>query len=469
MIGAECALKMPELRAIKLTMKYKTSSLNGLALRLVILIAASLPNALFSETPMHENLSGDAEDVRVTASRSSSKNDFDFLLGTWSIHNRKLKSRLSGSTEWMEFDASHEMRKVLEDTGNLEHISATVGDRPFEGMAVRLFDPATRLWRIYWADNGSGLMGNPVIGSFENRVGTFFGKEKFRDKEIIVQFKWDATDSDKPVWSQAFSADNGKTWEWNWYMYFSRSATDRISDLNAGHDIKVIELRNYLIKPGRRDEFINLFEENFTRSQNILGGYTLGQYRVKGAEDNFFWIRGFKDMSTRIKFLNEFYYNSPDWKRNKSAANSMLLNNDNVHLLKPLSQGDSNSGFSTNWFGRRKGIAVVDLYTSNTKLERLIEFMKTKYSGMLDKEVLGNTSLWISEMTPNDFTALPVFQDRNLLVRITFYKNELEYQEKIKSVDSKMDDALKAEMADLVTIQHTLIIYPTQKSFSLQN
>ncbi|HUR97362.1 MAG TPA: hypothetical protein VMZ26_04760, partial [Pyrinomonadaceae bacterium] len=399
----------------------------------------------------------------------SSKNDFDFLVGNWTIHNRKLRSRLTGSSEWVEFDASHEMHKVLAGTGNVESISATVEDRPFEGMAVRLFDPATRLWRIYWADNASGSMGDPVIGSFDNRVGTFFGKEKFKDKEVIVQFKWDATDPDKPVWSQAFSADNGKTWEWNWYMYFSRSGNGQISNLNAGHEIRVLELRNYLIKPGRRDEFINLFEENFTRSQNILGGYTLGQYRVKGADDNFFWIRGFKDMSTRIKFLNDFYYNSPDWKRNKSVANSMLLNNDNVHLLKPLNEGASNSGFSTNWFGRTKGIAVVDQYTSNTKLEKLIEFMKTKYSPMLDKEFSENTSLWISEPTPNDFTALPVFQDRNLLVRITFYKSELEYQEKMKGIDSKMDEALRAEMADLVTIKNTLIIYPTEKSFSMPN
>ncbi|HUR98199.1 MAG TPA: hypothetical protein VMZ26_09070, partial [Pyrinomonadaceae bacterium] len=66
---------------------------------------------------MQENLSADAEDLRVTASRSSSKNDFDFLVGNWTIHNRKLRSRLTGSSEWVEFDASHEMHKVLAGTG----------------------------------------------------------------------------------------------------------------------------------------------------------------------------------------------------------------------------------------------------------------------------------------------------------------------------------------------------------------
>lgn len=240
-------------------------------------------------------------------------------------------------------------------------------------------------------------------------------------------------------------------------------------NLNANQNIKVIELRDYVIKPGRRDEFIELFEENFTQSQNILGGYTLGQYRIKGADDHFFWIRGFKDMSARNKFLNDFYRGSSAWKQNKATANSMLVNNDNVHLLKPLnlrgSSNDSEYSFNSNWFGLEKGIAVIDFYTSNTKLEKLIEFMKKKYVAILNSSKIEATSFWTSEMTPNDFPALPVFQDKNLLVQITFYRNEFDYQTRMKDVDSKMNEELKSEMADLVTIRNTLIIYPTQKSF----
>lgn len=246
---------------------------------------------------------------------------------------------------------------------------------------------------------------------------------------------------------------------------------DAAQNLNANQNIKVIELRNYLVRQGRRDEFINLFEENFTESQNILGGYTLGQYRIKGADDNFFWIRGFKDMAARHKFLNDFYYGSPVWKQHKSAANSMLLNNDNVHLLKPLNlkdgSNDAELNFNTNWFGQNKGVAVIDFYTSNTKREKLIEFVKKKYAAILNSSKIENTSFWTSETALNEFTGLPVFQDKNLLVQITFYKNELEYQNRMKDADAKMNDELKSEMADLVTIKNTLIIYPTGKSFLL--
>lgn len=239
----------------------------------------------------------------------------------------------------------------------------------------------------------------------------------------------------------------------------------------ANQNIKVIELRNYLVRHGRRDEFINLFEENFVESQNILGGYILGQYRVKGADDNFFWIRGFRDMTARYKYLNDFYFGSPVWKRHKAEANSLLLNNDNVYLLQPLDlDGSTNAEFTfnTNWFGQAKGVAVVDFYISNTKRDKLIEFVKKKYAAILEVSKIKNASFWTSETTANDFTGLPVFQDKNLLVQITFYKNESEYQSKMKNADAKMNDELKTEWADLVTIKNTLIIYPTEKSFSVK-
>jgi hypothetical protein len=436
-------------------------------------LITSSTSVLFSQNSKKMNsILNEKKDFTPVASASSSQNDFDFLVGTWNIHNKQLKSRLTNSNEWIEFDATHEMRKVLTGFGNVENICAIVNGSMYEGMAIRLFNPATKLWSIYWADNKSVTMDNPVVGSFENNIGIFYGKEMFKGNEVILKFKWDATDIERPVWSQSFSADDGKTWEWNWYMYFSRRANDVMQNLNANHNIKVIELRDYLIKPGRRDEFINYFEENFIKSQNVLGGYTLGQYRVKGADDNFFWIRGFSDMAARNKFLNDFYY-GPFWKSHKTLPNSLLLNNDNVHLLKPLNLNDSphdaDYSFSTNWFGLTKGIAVVDFYISNTKLNKLIEFVKATYVSIIHDAGAINTSFWISEEKPNDFPALPVFQDKNLLVQITFYKDELEYESKIKLIAAKMNEEQKTNFADLVTIKNTLIIYPTDKSFLISN
>ena len=158
----------------------------------------------------------------INPSATSSKTDFDFYEGKWTLHNKKLKTRLNNCTEWEEFESTQEMYRVLNGTGNIDNFLSTINGQPFEGMTVRLFNPKTKLWSIYWADSNEGKLDPPVVGSFENKVGHFFTKDTFNNKEIIVVFQWDAREEDDPVWRQAFSNDNGKTWEWNWFMFMKK-------------------------------------------------------------------------------------------------------------------------------------------------------------------------------------------------------------------------------------------------------
>jgi hypothetical protein len=115
------------------------------------------------------------------------------------------------------------MHKVLNGAGNIDNFLAAFDGEPFEGMTIRLFNPKTKLWSIYWADSNEVKLDPPVTGSFENKVGHFFTKDRFNNKDIVVVFRWDARIANEPVWSQAFSEDMGKTWEWNWYMFMSKS------------------------------------------------------------------------------------------------------------------------------------------------------------------------------------------------------------------------------------------------------
>lgn len=159
---------------------------------------------------------------KIVASPSSSANDFDFLEGNWVIKNRKLKTRLTNSSDWIEFEAEQLTQKILLGNGNIDQFKTIQDNHSFEGMSLRLFNPKTKLWSIYWADSNMGSLEVPVVGSFENGIGLFFAKDTFQGNEVLVKFHWEATDPEKPVWSQAFSADWGKSWEWNWYMHFSR-------------------------------------------------------------------------------------------------------------------------------------------------------------------------------------------------------------------------------------------------------
>ena len=170
---------------------------------------------LMSEIKFKEN-----GQLDIIPSKTSSAKDFDFYIGKWKIKNRKLKERLNNCQEWIEFDSFDETVHLLGGFANMNKFSAKIDGKNFEGVAIRLFNPQTRLWSVYWADSiNVTLDENPVIGSFEGNIGKLYCKDKFKDKEILVLYHWDKTDPDKPIWSQAFSTDNGKTFEWNWYMY----------------------------------------------------------------------------------------------------------------------------------------------------------------------------------------------------------------------------------------------------------
>jgi hypothetical protein len=159
--------------------------------------------------------------LAVTASKTSSKHDFDYLVGNWNIRNRTLKEPLAGSDEWKEFDATQEFRLLLLGQGNFDIFRTKLDGRPFEGLTVRLFDPRTRLWTIYWADSDVMKLDDGKVGSFDGDEGEFFGREVIAGKDVLVKFHWDKRNAKAPVYSRAFSADEGRTWEWNWHSTFS--------------------------------------------------------------------------------------------------------------------------------------------------------------------------------------------------------------------------------------------------------
>lgn len=151
----------------------------------------------------------------VKASPTSSEHDFDYLVGNWKLSNRKLKARLEGSKEWIAFESRVEMHQILDGRGNIDKYTDHASGKPYEGVALRLFGPEEKLWRIYWADGNSGKLDVPVVGSFANGIGHFFARDTYKGRPIVVVFRWDVRDPQRPIWSQAFSVDEGRTWEWN--------------------------------------------------------------------------------------------------------------------------------------------------------------------------------------------------------------------------------------------------------------
>jgi len=256
--------------------------------------------------------------------------DFDFLHGTWKIHNTYLKQRLAGSNEWLEFDATGEVTPILGGLGNIDSFHALRNGKHVEGATLRLFNPTTGEWSIYWADNvRAGILQPPMIGKFKNGVGEFFGDEELNGRKVLCRFHWTHS-ADSPRWEQAFSADGGKTWETNWIMTFQRTTAP------ATDDFSVYELRRYKIHHGEVQRFAAYFESYFPEAMQVLGSLTLGQFAERNMPDRFTWIRGFHNMPERGVATQQFYA-SPLWKEHSRTMNDLLTDSDDVLLLRPLS------------------------------------------------------------------------------------------------------------------------------------
>ena len=144
------------------------------------------------------------------------QHDFDFEIGTWRTHLKRLAHPLSGSNEWLEYEGVTTVRKVWNGRANLVELTADGPDGHFEGLNLRLYNPRSRQWSLNFANSSGGTLGQPTIGRFIDGRGEFYDQEDFDGRAIFVRFVITPLDADTIRFEQAFSDDGGKTWEINW-------------------------------------------------------------------------------------------------------------------------------------------------------------------------------------------------------------------------------------------------------------
>jgi len=145
------------------------------------------------------------------------QHDFDFEVGSWKIHLKRLLHPLTGSATWVEFDGTSVTRKVWDGRADLEEFEtdSAVGGH-IEGLTLRLYNPQSHQWSLYWANSKGGPIFPPQIGEFRDGRGEFYAQDMLDGKSILIRFIWTNTTTDTPHFEQSFSSDGGKNWEVNW-------------------------------------------------------------------------------------------------------------------------------------------------------------------------------------------------------------------------------------------------------------
>ncbi|GIF42554.1 hypothetical protein BC793_122155 [Actinoplanes xinjiangensis] len=150
-------------------------------------------------------------------------NDFDFFIGSWTVVNRRRTSMFDGTDDWETFPATSVSRPVFAGGGNCDEI--VFPTQGWRGFTLRLFDPDSEQWSLYWAGSRTGRLDPPVVGRFTDGRGDFYGDDTWQGRPIRVHFVWSGITADTARWEQLFSIDGGETWESNWIMEFTRSAS----------------------------------------------------------------------------------------------------------------------------------------------------------------------------------------------------------------------------------------------------
>jgi hypothetical protein len=237
--------------------------------------------------------------------------------------------------------------------------------------------------------------------------------------------------------------------------------------------MQVIELRNYLLAPGKTRDFIRYFEDHFLQSQRDRGMYPLGQFELVGEPDRFVWIRAFQDMPARLGGLTGFY-GGPFWLARRDTANAMIREHHDVHLLRPLGPAVALTGGASpddvaaappGFVPAETGLVVADFYrVPPAALEGAVElFEREARPALLDRghHVLGH---FVAELAPNDYPRLPVIQDPGLLVVMTAYRDAEHCHTARSDWDGRAPAGLEGWRSGMTADVVSLRLRPTARS-----
>lgn len=184
-----------------------------------VVLSSALPVTAFNRVrpdPVKAN-------TQAAAIEHDAQHDFDFLIGRWKVHCRRLSKPLTGSSQWIEFDGTNVVRKIWDGRANMDEFEADTPSGHSEGMTIRTYSAKSHQWSIYWSNEANGTVDYPpMVGEFRNGRGEFYDAETYNGMGIFVRFVWTVSSPDSCHWEQAFSADGGKTWETNFVWDLQR-------------------------------------------------------------------------------------------------------------------------------------------------------------------------------------------------------------------------------------------------------
>jgi len=158
---------------------------------------------------------------RLASAERDGQHDFDWDIGTWKTHQRRLLHPLTGSTTWVEYNGTDVVRKIWEGA-NSGVVEADGPSGHLEIFTLRLYNPQAHQWSISFTNPSTGTMSIPSVGEFKDGRGEFYDQETFNGRAILLRFSVSDITPTSCHFEQAFSDDGGRTWETNFIVTETR-------------------------------------------------------------------------------------------------------------------------------------------------------------------------------------------------------------------------------------------------------
>ena len=151
--------------------------------------------------------------------------DFDWEIGTWKTHLKRLQRPLTGSTTWVEYQGTTVVSSIWNGRANLVELDVKGATGSIEALSLRLYNPQSRQWSLNFANSRGGEMTAPAIGEFRDGRGEFYNQDTLDGRSIFVKFVIQCESRTVCRFEQSFSGDGGRTWEPNWIATDTRVET----------------------------------------------------------------------------------------------------------------------------------------------------------------------------------------------------------------------------------------------------
>ncbi len=225
----------------------------------------------------------------------------------------------------------------------------------------------------------------------------------------------------------------------------------------------VLELRQYTLHPGRREDLIELFDREFVEPQEAVGAQVLGQFRDLDDEDRFVWLRGFADMPARGKALADFY-GGPVWAAHRDKANDTMIDSDDVLLLRPVADFDL-TGYTRG--GDTTLVTVTIYHLPEGGEDAFVDFFSSTVRPLLTATGAEPLAVLRTLRAENNFPALPVRADANVVAWVGSFPGSDELVEHVRQLGRETrwtHDTLPELTKQLSRPPEQLQLSPTSRS-----